>query len=781
MPKETCPLVSISSNIANLESRSWLKSALWCLSQLFDPFHQFQYTWMDLKRMGLVPNAARTPSWFKEISSVPNVLSLLPPPISGNACITPSLTSLIGKFVDKVDEVAHIRLRNKYYWIAGLDSSDSLIFGRAFYTLDDDTGCRVIYFSHWIPADNDRMQITPCPGCALNSLSDNDGPLALKSVGGKLIHRSCLSILPSYRCLNLYQMTSHIDISQQFINLKLSPFILCSYFRFLLGYCKMYIPEQFLITDIFSLQNSGLSALSPLNPFPDPRPAFAQRSGTTFHIVSSVHKMDSLNSYLVCAWVQILNDLILDSDIFSCPMVSPYNDVAELTLVLYVLNSLPLDSSVEIVSFLQLDLSYSTWRNASPTKWVRLKNNFLWSCIHELLRAKQLSCRFIRLLKDNPDSLHLIRAQNFLKEPNWFSSLQPIPLLDNVFPFTLRTMGLFTGLDKLLTQDPIKYWRSLADIRRFFSLIGLSRFSALQTSFHSIDWSLTFDTFKQTLYLRLLVSQASTFLQFRLKLWFDELPIIYRLCQRFPGLYADDSLCPNCGIFMETLEHLFICSPSSLDVNESNPEPLQNKDITVHLLQRFLVKLATKISSSPRCKQTYDEILSALNGLDTIGLPSLSSDSTNSSFPASWFLRGFILRDLSSCLIRHSGLNYRAVSPIISRTFLKFQRELYHGLWRPRCKLKVQTDLAKGITPSILRSYKGPSIQPFRFSSPQVTLSPVDVPLSPLQTSEWASLGIYWLHSSLARRKTWFHHLSGFLKSRTVLIWNNILAVLRIG
>ncbi|PKY54199.1 hypothetical protein RhiirA4_472870 [Rhizophagus irregularis] len=131
--------------------------------------------------------------------------------------------------------------------------------------------------------------------------------------------------------------------------------------------------------------------------------------------------------------------------------------------------------------------------------------------------------------------------------------------------------------------------------------------------------------------------------------------------------------------------------------------------------------------------------------------------------------------------MRYSGLKYRSVSSIISRTFLKLQREIYHNLWRPRCKIKVQQDLAKGITPSTLRSYKGPSVQPFRFSAPQVILSPADVPLSPLQTSEWASLGIHWLHSSLTRRTTWSHHLSGFLKSRTVLIWNHILAVLRIG
>ncbi|CAB4420720.1 unnamed protein product [Rhizophagus irregularis] len=213
MPNESCPLVSISPSLANLETHSWLKSALWCLSQFLDPFRIFQYSWMDLRKMGLVAYTGCIPSWFKEISSIPDLPSLLMSPCPSNIRITPSLSSLIGKFVDKIDEVTHIRLCNKYYWIAGLNSSNSLIFGRAFYTFDDSSENRVIYFSHWIPTSHDCMVLTPCPGCSLHCLEDNEGPLALKSVRGKLIHRSCLSILPSYRCLNLYQMTSHIDLS----------------------------------------------------------------------------------------------------------------------------------------------------------------------------------------------------------------------------------------------------------------------------------------------------------------------------------------------------------------------------------------------------------------------------------------------------------------------------------------------------------------------------------------------------------------------------------------
>ncbi|PKY60873.1 hypothetical protein RhiirA4_431433, partial [Rhizophagus irregularis] len=368
---------------------------------------------------------------------------------------------------------------------------------------------------------------------------------------------------------------------------------------FLLGFSEIYIPEQFLVMEVSSLKQSDDSpTYVPLDPTPSSTPAFALSVNTHFHIVGSVNEGDLSDSYLKCAWVQTLDDYILESGVFSCPMVSPYKDVAELTFIIYVLNSLPLESAVEFSSLLQLQSSYHNWMNASPAKRTRLKNNCLWSCISELLLSKQISCGFNRIIKDAPIPSFLARALVLIKETAHTTPSQLIPLTDEIFPSSLKTMGLFTGVDELLTQDPMVYWRSISDIKNFFSLLGLSRFTMLQTSFHAVDWALSFNTFQQSIYPRLLVSHASTFFQFRLKLWFDELPVMYRLCQRFPGLYADDSLCPNCGIFMETLEHLFICSPSPLDASASNPKPLQHKDITVELIQRFIINVPSGLPVS---------------------------------------------------------------------------------------------------------------------------------------------------------------------------------------
>ncbi|CAB4484928.1 hypothetical protein RhiirA5_405583 [Rhizophagus irregularis] len=196
----------------------------------------------------------------------------------------------------------------------------------------------------------------------------DEGPLALKTVGGKLIHRSCLSVLPSYRCLQLYQMTVHVDISQQIINLKLSPFILYSFFRFLLGFSEIYIPERYFAIAQPPLLHCDSSPVFLPDLTPVSNPTFDLRSGTKFHLSGTIHVVDSSITLLACAWVQTLDDFILDSRIFSCPMISPYNDVVELAFVLYVLNSLSLDSYVSFVSSFKFDELFSQWNDASSTR-----------------------------------------------------------------------------------------------------------------------------------------------------------------------------------------------------------------------------------------------------------------------------------------------------------------------------------------------------------------------------------------------------------------------------
>jgi hypothetical protein len=89
-------------------------------------------------------------------------------------------------------------------------------------------------------------------------------------------------------------------------------------------------------------------------------------------------------------------------------------------------------------------------------KQIHLKNNTIWSCISELLRYKNLTCNFISYNNDSAP-IHSVRAKELIMEGTWRNSLQLIPLTNSIFPSSIRSIGLFTGFDELLTQDPVKY------------------------------------------------------------------------------------------------------------------------------------------------------------------------------------------------------------------------------------------------------------------------------------------------------------------------------------
>ncbi|CAB4397627.1 unnamed protein product [Rhizophagus irregularis] len=200
------PLITLSSELANSEKLTWLFSPLWYLSQLIDPFHQFVFTWMDLKRMNLVLKTGKIPSWFTRFTSIPNLIHYLPA-MDVPLVYPPYFLNLQDSALATIDQHSHLKAHNRYYWIARLDTSNSLIFGRAFYTVDVHGTC-IMYFSHWTTSSSNRSIISPCQGCSLHDATIVDDPLQVRSIGSKLFHRSCLTFLPSYRCLQLFHMSS---------------------------------------------------------------------------------------------------------------------------------------------------------------------------------------------------------------------------------------------------------------------------------------------------------------------------------------------------------------------------------------------------------------------------------------------------------------------------------------------------------------------------------------------------------------------------------------------
>ncbi|CAB4407463.1 unnamed protein product [Rhizophagus irregularis] len=222
-----------------------------------------------------------------------------------------------------------------------------MIFGRVFYTVDVH-GTRIVYFSHWVTSPANRSQISPCSGCLLHDATIEDGPLQVRSVGSKLSHRSCLIFLPSYRCLQLFHMSSRIDATCNNINLFLSPFLLCFFFKILLGYSLVRIPETFLVDFPYStLPNNTI--ISPQLPVVLPDSELDICLGTEHHIYlhakcSKPHPTSSEN--VPCGWVQIDESLILASGVFSWSNGPTSPQASELGFILRVLRMLPQKSVI---------------------------------------------------------------------------------------------------------------------------------------------------------------------------------------------------------------------------------------------------------------------------------------------------------------------------------------------------------------------------------------------------------------------------------------------------
>ncbi|PKY57186.1 hypothetical protein RhiirA4_478085 [Rhizophagus irregularis] len=616
MPGQSVPLVTLSPELANSEKATWLSSPLWCLSQLVDPFRQFLFTWTDLN---LVPKTGKTPSWFTRFINMPNLISYL-----------------------LASSDVH----------AGLDGSDSMIFGQVFYTVDVH-GTRIVYFSHWSNSFSNRSVLSPCQGCSLHDASIEDGPLQVRSVGSKLSHRSCLTFLPSYRCLQLFHMPTR--------------------------YFCVRVPELFLV-------DSGIPSFVPttvdVSPqLPTAPPALTPEIHISSHlhiyIYAKKHKVNASSSNGIgCGWIQRDEDtsiLASGSFLWTNGPLSP--QASELGFIFQVLRLLPSKCSITFYSTHPYTSLYTEFCGSSPERRVRFSCYLLWMAIHNQILASCLDCTF-QTIKEVSTDAYLPRCTALVESLSSNDHSYSFNSLLEFSPFwQLLVVSLCNGAP--LVIDPVVYWHAFSNMRDFFDIMNLSRFIPLRSSYSSIDWNLTFDLFKETLYHRVDVAQISSALRFRLQLWFDELPLMSRLRFRYPGLYADDSLCPNCGIFMETLEHFFTCSPD---------EPFDDE--------------SPKASNCPRAQLDLD------------------------TFNFYWSL----------------------VSP---RNFLKLHREIYHQLWRPRCKMKSLKDKALDITPTMLRTMKCSDFTNFRFDTSPVTLSLTNESLSPLQASEWSSLGIFWTHSAI--------------------------------
>ncbi|PKC58358.1 hypothetical protein RhiirA1_471089 [Rhizophagus irregularis] len=234
IPTSSVPLVTLSSELVNSKKSTWLFSPLWCLLQLIDLFHQFVFTWMDLKRINLVPKTGKTSSWFTRFISIPNLISYLP------AVNIP------------------------------------LIYPPQLLKLQD--------FTLAVTSSSNRSVLSPCHGCPLHDASIVDDPFQMRSVRFKLFHRTCLTFLPSYRCLQLFHKSSRIDST-------------C--------YSRVCIPELFLVNTFSNNFPAKVNVSSQLpNVLPDTDLDICIRMNHHIYIYAKRHFNSAPDDKIICEWLQ---------------------------------------------------------------------------------------------------------------------------------------------------------------------------------------------------------------------------------------------------------------------------------------------------------------------------------------------------------------------------------------------------------------------------------------------------------------------------------------------
>lgn len=189
----------------------------------------------------------------------------------------------------------------------------------------------------------------------------------------------------------------------------------------------------------------------------------------------------------------------------------------ELGFILRVLRYLPHKSSITFYFIHPYKSAFYTFRHSSAERRIRLPFYMLWMAIFNHLQDFSIDCKFQTVL-DAPADSYLSRYYSLA---SLVSSETPSPsfktlIMNSLSSYRLLVVLLCNGFPLII--DPVHYWREFSNMRGFFELLNLSRFAPLRSSYSSIDWNLTFDTLKNTLYHRLDMVRISSSHRFRLQL-----------------------------------------------------------------------------------------------------------------------------------------------------------------------------------------------------------------------------------------------------------------------
>src|SRR6266542_2665995 len=538
-----------------------LDKHLFYLSQLVDHDGTYIQSWAELCLNYKFHH--RIPIWFK---------TLLP-----QVCEHVSSRQLLARYYCSETFLSNLPLPlvNPHTKWQGLwstywhPSTSRTLYGRIIFNSSSKTQDLFAIFTHWILDPSDNSLITPqskslrlirCPGCSLNQASSLKISNAWRTCTKGA---SCYLKIDFYNVLALETCTKKRFLTEsiQSVDFKISAHYIESQLRL--------FAQRLRINPV--IDDDELPPSSPLPQTFELLVYHLQHNNSVlenyqFYTDGSLTNLCSPDMRMDFGWVQVVDDLILASHSASIPCFYPSASRAEISAIAHIISNLPDNSTIELYTDSLSSINTLQKYLLTPTLFKRtlykIPNHLLWGSVADDIFKKNLIVKIFKvpahsgnLLNDRADALARVATSSSPDIPSY------TPSTHSSF-FSTR---IVFNSSLPLEINPRSFYSTLCDAAFFEQFLSLDRMVKYKNLSLHINWVITWSFFNYThqftsQYLR---SKMESFQRtFKLKLLYEELPLMNNLIRRRPDLYQD-APCFHCSTSVETQDHLWTCHPAS--------------------------------------------------------------------------------------------------------------------------------------------------------------------------------------------------------------------------
>jgi ribonuclease HI len=235
---------------------------------------------------------------------------------------------------------------------------------------------------------------------------------------------------------------------------------------------------------------------------------------------------------------------------------------AELAAITLAILTVPQASKVEIVTdsascISTFDRLIKPDARRTIRRWIKEKNWSLWMRLMEIIRKKKLQIQLTKVKAHSGDPSNeevdkLAKEGRNFPEVIWKEPRRPLWTVLPMWNQLTVDISLREFVKEVHKKETVIEWSQQNRVQRQWKK------EIDEQSNHS--WDNFWKCCRQGSSLQTSIKQAKE-RSFRIKLINDELPTLYNLSKRKPGIYRD-STCPLCGIREENTGHIFECSAS---------------------------------------------------------------------------------------------------------------------------------------------------------------------------------------------------------------------------